>query len=120
MEAHSTLPPAATAAIAHTFKEYCGGGGGGSADVVALAAPYVFAFHLAMGVWLVGSAPWRFGTGRAVGEVPWGWGRGLTAREATMAAAWTDGGGSGGGANNGRGNVTVLSVVPLLARATTS
>ena len=32
---HSTLPPVATAAIAHTFKEYCRGGGGGSADFVA-------------------------------------------------------------------------------------
>ena len=54
---HSTLPPVATAAIAHAFKEYCGGGGGGSADFAVLAAPYVFAFHLAMGVRLVGLAP---------------------------------------------------------------
>ena len=47
---HSMLPPFATAAIAHTFEEYCGRGGGGSADFAASAAPYVFAFHLAMGV----------------------------------------------------------------------
>ena len=58
---HSTLPPVATAAIAHAFKEYCGGGGGGSADFVASAAPYVFAFYLAMGVRLVGLAMPRFG-----------------------------------------------------------
>ena len=51
----------AAAAIVHAFKEYCGGGGGGSADFVASAAPYVFAFYLAMGVRLVGSAMPRFG-----------------------------------------------------------
>ena len=28
---HSTLPPVAVAAIAHAFKEYCGGGGEGGA-----------------------------------------------------------------------------------------
>ena len=37
-----------------------------------------------------------------------------------MAAAWTDGRGSGGGANGGRGNGAALSAVPSLARATTS
>jgi hypothetical protein len=42
------------------------------------------------------------------------------AREATMAAAQTDGGGSGGGANDNGGNGAALSVVPLLACATTS
>ena len=52
---HSTLPPVAVAVIVHTFEEHCegrGGGGawGGSADFAALAAPYVFAFHLAIGV----------------------------------------------------------------------
>ena len=60
---HSTLPPVATATIVHAFEEYCGGGGGGSADFVLLAAPYVFAFHMAMGVRLVGLAPLRFGAG---------------------------------------------------------
>ena len=50
----------------HTFAEYCkfkGGGGaqGGSADFAASAAPYVLAFHLAMGVRLVGPALSRFG-----------------------------------------------------------
>ena len=46
---HSTLPPVAMAAIAHTFKEYCGGGGEGSSDFAALVAPYVFDFYLLMG-----------------------------------------------------------------------
>jgi hypothetical protein len=55
-----TLPPVTTAAIVHAFKEYCGGGGGGSVDFAALAAQYVFAFHLAMGVRLVG---WSLGVG---------------------------------------------------------
>ncbi len=34
---------------------------------------------------------------------------------ATMVAAWTDGGGSGGGTINGRGNGSALLAVPLLA-----
>ena len=37
-----------------------------------------------------------------------------------MAAVWTDGGGSGGGANDSGGNGAELSAVPLLARAMTS
>ena len=37
--------------------------GGGSADFVALAALYVFASHLAMGVRLAGSVLLRFGAG---------------------------------------------------------
>ena len=37
--------------------------GGGSADFVASAAPYVFAFHMAMGVRLVWLALLRFGVG---------------------------------------------------------
>ena len=53
----------ATVAIAHAFEEYCGGGGGGSADYVASAAPYVFAFHLAMGVRLVELVLSWFGAG---------------------------------------------------------
>ena len=53
----------AMAAIAYTFKEYCRGGGGGSADFAASAAPYIFAFHLAMGVRLVGSVLLRFSAG---------------------------------------------------------
>ena len=55
------LPPVLMAAIAHAFEEYCRGGGGGSVDFAALVAPYVFDFHLAMGVRLVGMAPSRFG-----------------------------------------------------------
>ena len=52
---HSMLPPVAAVAIGHTFEKYCGGGGsggtwGGSTDFAALAVPYIFAFHLAMGV----------------------------------------------------------------------
>jgi hypothetical protein len=43
---------------------------GGSADFAASAAPYVFAFHLAMGVRLVGSAPSRFGAGGGGGGGP--------------------------------------------------
>ena len=71
---HSTLPPVATAAIAHAFKEYCGDGGGGSADFAASAAPYVFASHLVMGVQLAGSAPSRFGAGGDGGGGPSGLG----------------------------------------------
>ena len=117
---HSTLPPVVMAAIVHAFKEYYGGGDGESADFAASAAPYVFAFHMAMGVRLAGSAPLRFGTGGAAGKVPWGRGREMTAREATMAVAQTEGGGSGGGANDGRGNGAALSAIPLLTRATMS
>ena len=58
--------------------------------------------------------------GGAAGEVPWGRGRGTMAREATMAAVWTDGWGSGSTANDGGGNDTALSAVPSLARATMS
>jgi hypothetical protein len=39
---------------------------------------------------------------------------------ATMAAAWTDGRGSGGGVNNGGGNDAALLAIPLLALARTS
>ena len=73
---HSTLPPVMTAAIAHVFEEYCGSGGGGSADFAAMAAPYVFAFHLEMGVRLVGLAPSRFGAGGGGGGGPSGSGLG--------------------------------------------
>ena len=41
-------------------------------------------------------------------------------RMARMEAARTDGGGSGGGVSNGRGNGLALLAVPLLARATMS
>ena len=41
-------------------------------------------------------------------------------RMARMESAWTDGGGSGGGASNDGGNGSGLSTVPLLAHATTS
>ena len=63
-----TLSPIAAVAIVHTFEEYCGGGGGegawgGSADFKASAPPYVFAFHMAMGVRLVWLALLRFGVG---------------------------------------------------------
>jgi hypothetical protein len=54
------------------------------------------------------------------GAIPRGRGRGTMAREATMVAARTDGGGSGGGANYSRGNGLALSPVPLLASTTTS
>jgi hypothetical protein len=47
----------------HGFKEYCGGGGGGSVDFAASAVRYIFAFHLAMGVRLVGSVLSRLGAG---------------------------------------------------------
>ena len=68
------LPTVATAVIAHAFKEYCGGRGvgGGSADFVALAALYVFASHLALGVRLAGSVLLRFGAGGGSQGVPWG------------------------------------------------
>ena len=108
----------AMAAIMHAFEEYCGGGGGGSADFVALEAPYVFAFHLAMGVRLVGSVPSRFGAGGGGRGGPSG--SGPMVREATMVAARTDGGGSGGGVNNGEDNGAALSAVPSLPRARTS
>ncbi len=47
----------------YVFKEYCGGGGGGggSADFAASAVPYVFTFHLAMGVRLFGLVLSLFG-----------------------------------------------------------
>ena len=99
---HLALTPVAMAAIAHAFEEYCGGRGGGSADFAASAAPYVFAFHLVMGVRLVGLVLSWFGAGGGrPGGVPRGRSRGTTAREATMAAVWTDGGDSGGGAKGG-------------------
>ena len=66
----------ATAAIAHTFEEYCGGGGGGSADFAASAVLYVFAFHLAMGVRLVGPVLSWFGVGGAARGGPLGLGPG--------------------------------------------
>ena len=103
-ELHSTLPPIAMAAIVHAFKEYCGGGGGGSADFAALAAPYVFAFLLAMGVRLVGLAPLRFGArggwqGRSLG---------VGAREQRREnQRWRR-----GGANNSGGNGAALLAVP--------
>ena len=77
------LPSIAAAAIMHAFVEYCGGGGGGrggawggSADFMALAAPYVFAFHMAMGVRLVWLALLWFGIGWSGGRGPSGPGPG--------------------------------------------
>ena len=75
------MSPIAAVAIVHTFEEYCGGGGGegawgGSADFKASAPPYVFAFHMAMGVRLVGSAPSWFGAGGSSGGFPSGLGPG--------------------------------------------
>ena len=113
---HSTLSHVAMAAIAHVFKEYCGSGGEESTDFVTMAAPYVFDFHLAMGVQLVGLAPSRFGA--------WGGWRGgslgVGARMAMMVLVWTGGEGSGGGANNGQGNGAALSAAPLPTLAATS
>ena len=53
-----------------------GGAWGGSADFVAWAAPYVFAFHMVMGVRLVGSALFWFGIGLSGGGGPLGPGPG--------------------------------------------
>ena len=100
---HSTLPPAAMAAIAHVFEEYCGGGGGGART----------------------SRPWRRrgvdNGGLLLHRWRWGWtkvprhccamvvaarlmivplDRRLSlacSRMARMEAVRTDGGGSGGG-----------------------
>ena len=74
---------------------------------MALAAPHVFAFHLAMGVRLVGLAQSQFGARGGGGGGPSG-------------AARSEGGGSGGGANNDEGNGAALLAIPLLACATTS
>ena len=54
-----------------------GGAWGGSADFVALTALYVFAFHMAMGVQLVGSVLLWFGIGGwrrgSLGAGAWAW-----------------------------------------------
>ena len=72
-----------------------GGAWGGSADFTASTPPYVFAFHMAIGVRLVGSAPSRFGAGGGgAGGGPRGRCRGMMAR------------GSGRGS---RGGVVALS-----------
>ena len=84
---HSTLPPVAVVAITHAFEEDCRGGVGRSVDFAALAAPYVFTSHLAMGVRLVGLVPSRFGTG--------GGGRGGPSESGP--------GNDGKGSNNGSG-----------------
>ena len=70
---HSTLPPVAMAAIAHTFKKYCGGGGEGSSDFAALVAPYVFDFYLLMGCGWSSRRPRSLAPGGAAGGVPRGW-----------------------------------------------
>ncbi len=74
---HSMLPPITMAAIAHAFEQYCGGGGGGGTDFASSAAPYVFTFHLVMGVRLVWSAPSRFGAWGGGEGGPLGLGPGL-------------------------------------------
>ena len=66
------------------FEENCGGGGGGSANFAASAVPYVFAFHLAMGVQLVGLVLLRFGArGRGLGG-PSGLGPGNDGKESNI------------------------------------
>ncbi len=111
----------ATVVITHAFEENCGGKGGRSVDFAALAAPSFFAFHLAMGVRLVGSVLSQFGSGGGgQGGTPQSRGQGTMAREATMAVAQTDGRGSDGDAKDSGGNGAALSAISLFARATTS
>jgi hypothetical protein len=70
------LPPVATAGMAPGFEKSGRGGGGGNVDLAASAVPYVFAFHLAMGVRLVGLVLSRFGAGGGGRGGPSGWGPG--------------------------------------------
>ncbi len=103
---HLTLPPVVTAAIAHTFNEYCKGGGGGSADFAATATPGGGQRWLASAPSAVGGGQKCLGIAMAVAArpviVPLDRRPSLArSRMARIEAAQTDGGGSGGGAIDG-------------------